>query len=90
MHACLAAMGTMITWAIVLLAEGKNQGHPPAADITKLPQLFGVCVYSFMCHHSLPALITPISEKKSILKVCFAPTHSHWLCYGYYLMKFHL
>lgn len=63
------AMGTMITWAIVLLAEGKNQGHPPAADITKLPQLFGVCVYSFMCHHSLPALITPISEKKSILKL---------------------
>ncbi|XP_071514531.1 transmembrane protein 104 isoform X1 [Panulirus ornatus] len=66
------AMGIMIAWAIVLLAEKKGDGHPPTADITKLPQLFGVCVYSFMCHHSLPALITPISEKRSILKLLAA------------------
>lgn len=28
-----------------------------------IPGLFGVCVYSFMCHHSLPALVAPISNK---------------------------
>ncbi|MPD01708.1 Transmembrane protein 104 [Portunus trituberculatus] len=66
----MAAMGIMIAWAIVKLAQDQGKGHPPTADVTKLPQLFGVCVYSFMCHHSLPALITPVSEKKSILKVC--------------------
>ncbi|KAK7082107.1 hypothetical protein SK128_019842, partial [Halocaridina rubra] len=66
------AMGTMITWAIVILGEGKGTGHPPLADFTKLPQLIGVCVYSFMCHHSLPSLITPINEKRSILKLLAA------------------
>ncbi|XP_050699171.1 transmembrane protein 104-like isoform X2 [Eriocheir sinensis] len=66
------AMGIMITWAIVQLAENQGKGHPPPADVTKLPQLFGVCVYSFMCHHSLPALITPVSEKRSILKLLAA------------------
>lgn len=64
----VTAMGVMIVWAIILLAEDKGEGHPQPAHITKLPQLFGVCVYSFMCHHSLPALITPINEKKSILR----------------------
>lgn len=39
---------------------------PPLSSITGLPNLFGVCVYSFMCHHSLPSLITPISRKKRL------------------------
>ncbi len=39
---------------------------PPTANIDGLPNLFGVCVYSFMCHHSLPSLITPISQKKRL------------------------
>ena len=26
--------------------------------ISGLPNLFGVCVYSFMCHHSLPSLVS--------------------------------
>lgn len=28
--------------------------------------MFGVCVYSFMCHHSLPALVAPISNKGTL------------------------
>lgn len=28
-----------------------------------IPSLFGACVYSFMCHHSLPALVAPIANK---------------------------
>jgi len=38
--------------------------QPPSSRISGLPNLFGVCVYSFMCHHSLPGLVTPISNKK--------------------------
>ncbi|KAB7504216.1 Transmembrane protein, partial [Armadillidium nasatum] len=66
------AMGAMITWAVILLINGENKGHPPMAKFTKLPELFGVCVYSFMCHHSLPSLVTPISEKKSLFKLLAA------------------
>lgn len=34
--------------------------------ISGIPSLFGACVYSFMCHHSLPALIAPIANKSTI------------------------
>ncbi|KAG6541879.1 hypothetical protein Mapa_016707 [Marchantia paleacea] len=34
-----------------------------------LPNLFGGAVYSFMCHHSIPGIITPIANKKSIMKI---------------------
>lgn len=57
------AFSIMITMAIRLLIVNGAQGHPPAYDFTGLPTLFGTCVYSFMCHHSLPSLITPIRGK---------------------------
>ena len=30
--------------------------QPAVVNLAGLPNLFGVCVYSFMCHHSLPSL----------------------------------
>jgi hypothetical protein len=36
------------------------------ANFSGVPNLFGVCVYSFMCHHSLPSLVTPIAKKRNI------------------------
>ncbi|CAG5114534.1 unnamed protein product [Candidula unifasciata] len=59
----------MIALTCIRLAEGKGQGHPVIADIAGVPNLFGVCVYSFMCHHSLPSLITPIRNKSRLLSV---------------------
>ncbi|XP_050670792.1 transmembrane protein 104 homolog [Leptidea sinapis] len=53
----------MISMAIHLLIHNGPQGRPPAFDFTGLPTLFGACVYSFMCHHSLPGLISPIRRK---------------------------
>lgn len=38
----------------------------------QLPTFFGVCIYSFMCHHSLPGLITPIRNKRHIPRVIAA------------------
>ena len=43
-----------------------SAAYPPTFKISGLPNLFGVCVYSFMCHHSLPGLVTPISNKKKL------------------------
>lgn len=56
----------MITLAIRLLIIDGPQGTPPAFDFTGLPTLFGACVYSFMCHHSLPGLISPIRGKNKL------------------------
>ena len=49
------AFGVMITLAGLRLSKGKIF-HPPVSDFSGVPNLFGVCVYSFMCHHSLPSL----------------------------------
>jgi amino acid permease len=53
---CLASMQ--------LLKEGP-QATPPAADIKGFGSLFGVSIYAFMCHHSIPGLLTPIRNKKN-------------------------
>ncbi|XP_045771887.1 transmembrane protein 104 homolog [Maniola jurtina] len=60
------AFAIMITMAIHLLIANGPQGKPPAFDVTGMPTLFGACVYSFMCHHSLPALISPIRGKSHL------------------------
>ncbi|GFG32851.1 hypothetical protein Cfor_06349 [Coptotermes formosanus] len=60
------AFAIMIITAIRdLIVEGAK-GHPQAADIMGVPELFGACVYSFMCHHSLPALVSPIADKSRL------------------------
>lgn len=56
----------MITIATIVLIKGKGEGKPRVLSLTYIPNLFGVCVYSFMCHHSLPALVTPIKDKRRI------------------------
>ncbi|XP_074647838.1 transmembrane protein 104-like isoform X2 [Tubulanus polymorphus] len=61
-----AAFIIMIVLAVIRLAKGKGQGHPPIVDFGGVPNLFGVCVYSFMCHHSLPSLVTPIANKSKL------------------------
>ncbi|XP_044309621.1 transmembrane protein 104 isoform X2 [Varanus komodoensis] len=59
----------MIILALLRIAKGQGEGHPPLAQLSGIRNLFGVCVYSFMCQHSLPSLITPISKKKHVNKL---------------------
>ena len=51
----------MIVLALVRIAHGRGEGRPPLADLSGVRNLLGVCVYSFMCQHSLPSLLTPVS-----------------------------
>lgn len=59
------AFGFMVTLACMRLARGKI-ASPQVSDFAGVPNLFGVCVYSFMCHHSLPSLVTPITRKRRV------------------------
>lgn len=65
------AFFVMIILAVVYIGSG--QGAParelPKFELHGLPNLFGVAVYAFMCHHSLPSIITPVENKKGIHKV---------------------
>lgn len=56
----------MIILALIRIGKGAGEGRPPVASLSGVPNLFGVCVYSFMCQHSLPSLVTPISNKKRV------------------------
>ncbi|XP_020616942.1 transmembrane protein 104-like [Orbicella faveolata] len=56
----------MIVLALVKIGKGKGKHDTPPANFSGLPNLFGVCVYSYMCQHSLPSLITPMKNKSRI------------------------
>ncbi|XP_008586485.1 PREDICTED: transmembrane protein 104 isoform X1 [Galeopterus variegatus] len=61
----------MIVLALVRIGHGQGEGHPPLADLSGVRNLFGVCVYSFMCQHSLPSLVTPVSSKRHLTRLVF-------------------
>uniref|UniRef100_A0A6M2DYN0 Putative amino acid transporter n=1 Tax=Xenopsylla cheopis TaxID=163159 RepID=A0A6M2DYN0_XENCH len=63
------AFSIMIGIASWRLAVMGPQAQPPVAQISGVPGLFGACVYSFMCHHSIPSLVAPIANKKSLKKL---------------------
>ena len=73
----------MVTLACIRLAKGEGRGRPAVADFTGVPTLFGVCVYSFMCHHSLPSLVTPIQDKSRIYGIFFL---DYVLILGFYAL----
>ncbi|TKS91301.1 Transmembrane protein 104 [Collichthys lucidus] len=62
----ITAFTMMIILALIRIGKSSGEGHPPVASLSGVPNLFGVCVYSFMCQHSLPSLVTPISDKKRV------------------------
>ena len=60
----------MIILVIVHITIGLNKGVSPSlANAEGLPALFGISVYSFMCHHSLPGMVTPMSTKRHLYKL---------------------
>ena len=55
----------MIVIALIEIFQG-NKTTPKSFNFKELPDLFGVCIYSFMCQHSLPGMITPMKSKKYV------------------------
>ncbi|XP_048508818.1 transmembrane protein 104 homolog isoform X2 [Athalia rosae] len=60
------AFTIMIVYAARKLIVDGPQGDTSAVNIAGVPALFGACVYSFMCHHSLPSLVSPIANKSTL------------------------
>ncbi|XP_072029333.1 LOW QUALITY PROTEIN: transmembrane protein 104-like [Amphiura filiformis] len=79
-----SAFGLMIILAIIVLVEGKEHKHKPrlVGPFESIPNLFGI-VYSFMCHHSLPSLVTPINDKSKLTRFFFG---DYMLILVFYLM----
>jgi hypothetical protein len=63
----------MILLAIIDMAQGhRAEPLPPPARFKGFPVLFGVSIYSFMCQHSLPGMITPMKTKKNLPWMIFS------------------
>ncbi|CAH8838734.1 unnamed protein product [Trichobilharzia szidati] len=56
-----------------LFSQPEPIPQPPMFQPHNIPNLFGVCVYVFMCHHSIPGIVTPIRNKYRILYRVFIP-----------------
>ena len=59
----------MIVLACKTIVKDKPKHDIPVAEFSGLPNLFGVCVYSYMCQHSIPSLITPIKNKSRVTQL---------------------
>ncbi|MFH4981243.1 hypothetical protein AB6A40_007952 [Gnathostoma spinigerum] len=57
----------MIFLASFHLARDGPQIIPPLASLSGFAPVFGTTVYAFMCHHSLPGLITPMRRKSGLM-----------------------
>ena len=67
------AFVTMITLSILRITDDRQEhGHPPILELSTAPMVFGVSVYAFMCHHSIPSLITPIENKTKVTGILAA------------------
>ena len=55
----------------------------PIAEWKNLPSLFGVATYSFMCHHSIPSIVTPIRlrDRRRIQKIFYVAFSLILICY---------
>lgn len=65
------AFFVMIILAVIKMINEGIKRTTPMVSLTGLPTFFGACVYSFMCHHSLPSLIAPVKNKTKIKMFIF-------------------
>ncbi|XP_054289417.1 transmembrane protein 104 homolog [Macrosteles quadrilineatus] len=49
-----------------LLDPSVPHSSPHPAVVSGFPSLLSSCVYAFMCHHSLPSLLSPIRNKENL------------------------
>lgn len=66
---------TMISLAINKITDNNKNSikiTPPYFNIEGVPNFFGVCIYAFMCHHSLPSIVTPMKYKEKFKKILIA------------------
>lgn len=75
------AFGVMITLTVQrLLDSSLPHNSPRTVVLGGFPSLVSSCVYAFMCHHSLPSLLSPISDK-SRLQQSLAADYFIVLCF---------
>lgn len=63
------SFGLMILLALIGIARGEGRSMDDVLSYERpehITTFFGVCIYSFMCHHSIPGFIAPITNKARV------------------------
>eukprot|EP01095_Lingulamoeba_sp_RSL-Kostka_P014079 TRINITY_DN601_c0_g1_i1.p1 TRINITY_DN601_c0_g1~~TRINITY_DN601_c0_g1_i1.p1 ORF type:complete len:501 (+),score=129.76 TRINITY_DN601_c0_g1_i1:43-1545(+) len=60
------ALMIVIAFIYIFKGEGRAFKDTPWFNYKGIPVLFGTTIYSFMCHHSIPGMITPIKSKRKL------------------------
>jgi amino acid permease len=62
------ALASMIILSIIFIAQGNGANIENVSwfRFDGLAGLFGTSIYAFMCHHSLPGIVSPIKNKVRI------------------------
>lgn len=63
----IAIIAMVVLATIRLISPTQKHGYTPAENFIAMPQLIGASIYAFMCHHSIPSVISPIKNKNKIL-----------------------
>uniref|UniRef100_A0A5S6QJE7 Amino acid transporter transmembrane domain-containing protein n=1 Tax=Trichuris muris TaxID=70415 RepID=A0A5S6QJE7_TRIMR len=58
----------MIIWATCRVFLYWHVADLVPANMDNFTNLFGTSIYSFMCHHSLPGIVTPMKSKRNIYR----------------------
>lgn len=66
-----SAFSIMVILALMKIGRSESKHRATIFDVKQLPNFFGVAVYSFMCQHSLPSIITPVKNKNKVHSVIF-------------------
>jgi len=77
------ALALMIILSLVFIFQGRGA---PFKDLKKfdlggIKTLYGVTIYSFMCHHSLPGIVSPIKDKRGLNLLFMLDFASIFACY---------
>jgi len=69
---CTLVIRNISLFGMIILAtiyDGEGEGHVPNGawfNWIGFPDIFGTAIYAFMCHHSLPSIVTPIENQKKV------------------------
>mmetsp|Transcript_16118 Transcript_16118/g.33213 ORF Transcript_16118/g.33213 Transcript_16118/m.33213 type:complete len:386 (+) Transcript_16118:375-1532(+) len=61
----------LIALVTIFSKSGADPANVPISNLSGIPTLWGTIIYCFMCHHSIPGLISPLQKKRKVNLLMF-------------------
>lgn len=80
----------MILLSLIFIIEGHGSARNLEIfnlSMERFSKLFSVSIYAFMCHHSLPSIVSPIKDKRRLTLMFLFDFALIFFSYGKYVMS---